>query len=105
MEIMKKKNLKPGKTNCFAQGQTASYPGLEPKPPKAQGSCLCTAIRNYIFQKPAERTGENYSSQKIRRCARSLVSLLSGAESGRAELGFFPPRLVPGSQLCPMIGG
>ena len=30
--------------NCFAQGQTANYPGLEPKPPEFQGSFLCTAV-------------------------------------------------------------
>lgn len=30
--------------NRFDQGQTANYPGLEPKPSETQGSFLCTAV-------------------------------------------------------------
>lgn len=42
--ILDKRKLKPRETSCFAQGQTANYPGLEPKPPEAQGSFICTAV-------------------------------------------------------------
>lgn len=47
-------------------------------------------IRNYNSQKPKQRTQENYSSQESLKRAHSLVSLLLGAESGRAEFGFSP---------------
>ncbi|KAJ8778967.1 hypothetical protein J1605_013201 [Eschrichtius robustus] len=58
--------------------------------------------RNYISQKPAEQTRENYYSQESpRRRARSLVALLLGAESGRAELGspLHAPTPSPNSAL------
>ena len=59
---------------------------LRKGPPPLFPSSLQT--RNYISQKPAEQTRENYYSQESpRRRARSLVALLLGAESGRAELG------------------
>lgn len=76
---------------------------LRKGPPPLLPSCLQT--RNYISQKPARGPGRTTLPRRPRRRARSLVSLLLEAESGRAEFGFSPPRPAPFSQLCPVIGG
>uniref|UniRef100_A0AAA9SLP6 Angio-associated migratory cell protein n=4 Tax=Bos TaxID=9903 RepID=A0AAA9SLP6_BOVIN len=100
-----KRKLKPQETNCFAQGQTANYPGLEPKPPEAQGSFpLHCDQKLQLPEAQAADPGELLFPGEPRKRARSLVSLLLGAESGWAEFGFSSPRLGLVSHFCLVIG-
>lgn len=76
---------------------------LRKGPPPLYPSSL--QIRNYISQKPKQRTQENYSSQESPGSAHArLFPSCWGRSQGRAEFGFSSPRLGLVSLFCPVIG-
>lgn len=108
--------LAPRPFSAVAATTAAMFRSHPPSPRSPPGIVVCVRglPRSFRLSYRSEttfprslRSGPRRTTlpRRPRRRARSLVSLLLGAESGRAEFGFPRPRPGLFSQLCPVIGG